>query len=53
MYAEEFEVIDRLRDGLVNEDTGVFSLVPSEVHNQLLCFAKFEGEVVQATLSDF
>jgi hypothetical protein len=29
-----------------DEDGGVSSLVPPEVHNQLLCFANVEGNVV-------
>jgi hypothetical protein len=36
VYAEEFEVIDG----------GVSSLVPPEVHNELICFANVEGEVI-------
>ena len=46
MYTEELEVFDRLHIAPVDEDGGVHNLVPPEVHNQLICFADVEREVV-------
>ena len=42
MYTEKIDADDRP----VDEDRGVPSRVPPEVHNQLFCFAYIGGEVV-------
>jgi hypothetical protein len=49
VYAKELDVFNHLHTDPVDEDRGVPSLVPLEVHNQLLCFADVEGEVVYCT----